>query len=311
MKSILLSNASRKFQTRPERADEKSNTSRPNTRQALSSGFQNIMPTKRNAQSLEAFRLNTTVAEEVGMIEEHIDIQTEDGLMNSFIVFPAEDGPHPVIFFYMDAPGKREELHDMARRLASTGYFVVLPNLFYRSSRDFYLQSRTPEALELMYAYMNTLNAKTSYTDTQAMLQFADQHAMADQARIGAVGYCMSGPIVVWAAAQFQDRFASIASVHGANMATSAPDSPHHMAAKLKCECYFACAQIDRWASAADIEKLEASLVAAKVNYTLEWFAQVEHGFVFPKREGIYNAAAAERHWEKLFQLFERTIKSR
>lgn len=101
------------------------------------------------------------------MIEEHIDIQTEDGPMNTFIVFPKEAGPHPLIFFYMDAPGKREELHDMARRLASAGYFVVLPNLFYRSSRDFYLKSRTPEALELMYSYMNTLSPKKSHSTGQ------------------------------------------------------------------------------------------------------------------------------------------------
>jgi len=243
------------------------------------------------------------------MIEEHIDIQTEDGLMNSFVAFPADEGPHPVVFFYMDAPGKREELHDMARRLAGAGYFVILPNLFYRSSRDFYLHSRTPEALEMMYGYMNTLNAHTSQIDTAALLQFAQSHAMANVSKLGAVGYCMSGPIVIWAASQFPDRFKSIASIHGANMATAATDSPHRMAEKLKCECYFACAEIDKWAPPGDIEILEASLLAAKVNYTLEWYPKAEHGFVFPKREGIYNADAAEHHWKGLFNLFERTIK--
>ena len=74
------------------------------------------------------------------MIEENIDIQTANGSMNTFVVFPEEDGPHPVVFFLMAAPGKRDELHDMARRLASVGYFVVLPNLYYRRSRDFYLK---------------------------------------------------------------------------------------------------------------------------------------------------------------------------
>jgi len=110
------------------------------------------------------------------MIEENIDIQTANGSMNTFVVFPEEDGPHPVIFFYMDAPGKREELHDMARRLASVGYFVVLPNLYYRRSRDFYLKERTPEAMDVMFGHMATLNAQTSQTDTQAMLKFVDTH---------------------------------------------------------------------------------------------------------------------------------------
>ena len=73
------------------------------------------------------------------MIERHIDIQTTDGEMNSFVVHPEEGGPHPVVLFYMDAPGKREELHDMARRIASVGYYVLLPNLYYRDVREFNL----------------------------------------------------------------------------------------------------------------------------------------------------------------------------
>ena len=243
------------------------------------------------------------------MIEEHIDIQTSNGLMNTFVVFPEEDGPHPVVFFYMDAPGKREELHDMARRLASVGYFVVLPNLYYRRSRDYHLKERSPEALAEMFGHMGALNAQTTQTDTQALLNFVDQHAMADHQRLGAVGYCMSGPFVMWAAAQFPQRFLSIASIHGANMATDAPDSPHRMASQIHCECYFACAEIDKWAPPADIQKLEASLISAKSNYRIEWYPKVEHGFVFPQRAGMYNAKAAERHWERLFSLFKKTLK--
>ena len=243
------------------------------------------------------------------MIEENIDIQTANGSMNTFVVFPEENSPHPVVFFYMDAPGKREELHDMARRLASVGYFVVLPNLYYRRSRDYYLKERTPEAMEVMFAHMASLNANTSQIDTAAMLKFVDNHAMADQAKIGAVGYCMSGPIVMWIAAQFPDRFQSIASIHGANMATEAPDSPHLMPPKIKCESYFACAEIDKWAPPADIQKLESSLLQAKSKFRIEWYPKVEHGFVFPQRAGMYNAQAAERHWERLFELFGRTLK--
>ena len=105
--------------------------------------------------------------------------------------------------------------------------------------------------------------------------------------------------------------FLSIASIHGANMATDAPDSPHRMAPKIQCECYFACAEIDKWAPPADIQQLEASLTAAKVKHRIEWYPQAEHGFVFPKREGIYKATAAERHWERLFSLFGRTLQTK
>ena len=81
------------------------------------------------------------------MIEQQIDIATADGAMNSFVVHPEEGGPFPVLLFYMDAPGKREELHEMARRLAAVGYFVVLPNLYYRKTREYWLKERSEAAM--------------------------------------------------------------------------------------------------------------------------------------------------------------------
>jgi carboxymethylenebutenolidase len=249
----------------------------------------------------------TTAAET--MIEHHLDLPTADGAMNTFVVHPEEGGPHPVVLFYMDAPGKREELHDMARRIAAVGYFVVLPNLYYRRSRDFRLTARTPEAMAPMYALMATLDAATTCCDTRAMLDYVDAQEAADMTRIGAVGYCMSGPIVVWAAAAFPQRLRCIASIHGANMATDAPDSPHRVAAQVRCESYFACAETDRWAPPADIQLLQAGLDAGSAPHRIEWYPGVEHGFVFPQRGAIYNRDAAERHWERLFSLFGRTLQ--
>jgi carboxymethylenebutenolidase len=161
-----------------------------------------------------------------------------------------------------------------------------------------------------MFGYMATLNARTTGVDTAALLQFVDAQPQANASRIGAVGYCMSGPFVMWAAAQFPGRFSSIASIHGANMATNQPDSPHLMAPRILCESYFACAEIDKWAPPADIQKLEAALKAAGTPHRIEWYPGVEHGFVFPLRTGIYNPTAAERHWERLFSLFGRTLKT-
>ena len=244
------------------------------------------------------------------MIEQHIDIPTADGAMNAFVVHPEEDAPHPVVLFYMDAPGKREELHDMARRLAAVGYFVVLPNLYYRQSRDFQLKERTEAGLAQMFGLMATLNAATTRCDTEALLQFVGAQAAADASRIGAVGYCMSGPFVMWAAAAFPDRLRCIASIHGACMATAAPDSPHRVAPQVRCESYFACAEIDKWAPPADIEQLQAALLAAGTPHRIEWYPAVEHGFVFPQRGAIYNRAAAERHWERLFSLFARNLQN-
>lgn len=228
--------------------------------------------------------------------------------MNTFVVCPEEGGPFPVVFFYMDAPGKREELHDMARRIAAVGYYVVLPNLYYRQTHDFELKERTEAAMAHMYTLMGSLNANSTRVDTAAMLQFADAQPRADATRVGAVGYRMSGPFVVWAGVAFPDRLRCVASIQGANMATDQPDSPHLVAAGLQCESYFACAETDVWAPPAHIEKLQASLLAAGVAHRIEWYPGVEHGFVFPQRGPIYSRPAAERHWERLFALFARTL---
>ena len=242
------------------------------------------------------------------MIEHHLDIATADGAMNSFVVHPEEGGPFPVVLFFMDAPGKREELHDMARRLASVGYFVVLPNLYYRRSRDYFLKERTEAGMAEMFAHMHMLDSATTAIDTRALLDFVDARSDADGRRIGAVGYCMSGPIVMWAAAAFPERLRVIASIHGANMATDKADSPHRIAAQVRCESYFACAEIDKWAPPADILKLQHALEAAGTPHRIEWYPGAQHGFVFPQRAGIYDRAAAERHWERLFSLFARNL---
>lgn len=241
------------------------------------------------------------------MIERHLDIPTADGAMNTFVVYPEENAPFPVVLFYMDAPGKREELHDMARRLASVGYYVVLPNLYYRRTRDYWLRERTEAAMAVMYEHMHATTIPMIVRDTDAMLKFVDAQPEADARRVGAIGYCMSGPFVMAAAAEFPDRIACIASIHGANMVTDQTDSPHRLAAKIRCESYFACAEIDKWAPPTDIAALEAALKEAGVPHRIEWYPGAEHGFVFPQRPA-YQRAGAERHWERLFDLFRRNL---
>jgi len=112
-----------------------------------------------------------------------------------------------------------------------------------------------------------------------------------------------------WAAATFPDRLRCVASIHGANMASAAPHSPHRMAPLVRCESYFACAEIDKWAPPADIAQLQEALQGAATPHRIEWYPAVEHGFVFPLRAGIYNKVAAERHWERLFSLFARNLQ--
>ena len=242
------------------------------------------------------------------MIEHHLDIQTADGVMNTFITHPEEGGPHPVVLFYMDAPGKREELHDMARRIATVGYYVVLPNLYYRQTREF-VMVRDEEGFKRMFAMMAHVTTPLVMRDTQALLDFVDGRKEADASRLGTVGYCMSGPLVFAAAAHFPARIKCAASIYGVRLATEDADSPHRDAHKVKGELYFGCAETDKYAPREMIDKLEAHLKSVPgLRSRVEWYPGTEHGFAFPLRDGIFHKPAAERHWERMFALFKRNL---
>jgi carboxymethylenebutenolidase len=245
------------------------------------------------------------------MIEKQIDLPTKAGTMDTFICHPERRGPWPAIIFYMDAPGIREELRDMARRLATVGYYVLLPNLYYRAGRGTTLDtsalSEGSTERARMWDLLKSLTNELVAEDTAAMLAFIDRQGEARQGPLGCVGYCMSGPFVFTAAGRFPDRFAATASIYGAGLMTDLPDSPHLLAPKIKGEIYFACAEIDKYAPLPLIAELKRVLEKADVKAEVEIFPGAEHGFAFPQRY-CYRKAAAETHWERLFDLFRRRL---
>ena len=246
------------------------------------------------------------------MIDQQIEIPTRDGTVTTFISHPERGGPFPVILFYMDAPGIREELRDMARRLATSGYYVVLPNMYYRAGvmelgpippdEDDPLRKR-------MFELMFSLTIPLVQQDTSDLLDFIATQPAASQGKIGCVGYCMSGQHAVSAAVQFPDRVAAAASIYGTHLMTDRPDSPHVTAKKAKAELYFACAEVDRWAPIEMIAPLRKALTDDGVDAEVELYPGVHHGFAFPKRP-VYDKAAAERHWERLLALYRRRLGS-
>jgi carboxymethylenebutenolidase len=242
------------------------------------------------------------------MIERELDIQTNDGLMNTFITYPEEGGPFPVVLFLMDAPGKRDELHDMARRLGTAGYYVVLPNLYYRRVRAF-ASDGTPASRAVMFEHMNSLTNALVCEDAQAIFDFiAGETEFARAGSVGCVGYCMSGPFAFAAAAAFPQRIAAAASIHGVRLFTDAPDSPHRRADAIAGELYIGCAEFDDWAPKEMVEKLDAHLRSTGIDYRIEWYPGAHHGFVFPRRMAVYDKPSAERHWERLLAMFRRRL---
>ena len=245
------------------------------------------------------------------MHERQLDIETKDGKMSTFIVHPERGGPHPIILFYMDAPAIREELRDMARRIATTGYYVMLPNLYYRSGvmelGRIPMDPNAPERKRMM-ELMGSLSIAKIMDDTDAMLAFATNDKAASQGKAGAVGYCMSGQYAINAAACHPDRIAAAASIYGVRLITGQPDSPHVVAQKAKAELYFACAETDHWMPRDQVEPLRQALKDAGAKAEVEIYPGTEHGFAFPARP-VYDKPAAERHWERLFALFARNLK--
>ena len=244
------------------------------------------------------------------MIEQQIDIPTKDGKTTTFICHPEREGPHPTILFYMDAPAIREELRDMARRLASVGYYVMLPNLYYRSGvmelADLGITDMDAWRAK-MFELMESLSMTMIMEDTDALLDYAGTQSVADTSRVGCVGYCMSGQYSVNAAARHPERIFAAASIYGVRLVTDKPDSPHLAPAKTGAELYFGCAETDHWAPPEMVEALGKAMAGA--NAEVELYPGVEHGFAFPQRP-VYNKQAAERHWERLFSLFRRRLQA-
>lgn len=241
------------------------------------------------------------------MIEKNEIIKTSDGNMNTFVVHPDVDNKLPLVVFFMDAPGKREELHDMARRIASSGYYVLLPDLYYRFEPGF-VTDFTEESRKIMFSYMHSLNFNMIINDFESLLNHAENDSVCNHSLVGTVGYCMSGPFVFRLAAEFPDLIKSTASIHGVSLFTNDKDSPHIYAKEISGEIYFACAENDSYAPTEMINNLDNYLNNLNINYKIEVYPGTGHGFVFPERLGMYNEKAAEIHWTKLLDLFHRNL---
>lgn len=243
------------------------------------------------------------------MLDQESHIDTADGRMDIFVTCPREGGACPVVLFYMDAPGIREELRDMARRIAAEGYFVVLPNLYYRT-----VQTSSPEYAEApmdkRIAHAGHITNRLVMQDLDAILGFVDSEPRADSGSIGAVGFCMSGAFVFAAAGTYPDRIKCAASVYGVNLVTDSDDSPHRLADRVAGELYFACAEDDDYVPGEVIDRLVDHLAGTASNYRIDWYPGTRHGFAFVERADAYDRVSAERLWEQLFALFDRNLRS-
>jgi len=240
-----------------------------------------------------------------------VNIKTADGLCDCYTYGAPGDAPAPAVIFYMDGLGIRPELRAMAQRLASNGYFVLLPNLYYRAGEYPPIKVATmltdeSERNRMLALVQSVTNAGT-VTDTTAFLDFLGTEPRVKGAKVGCVGYCMGGALALTAAGTFAQRMAAAASIHGANLATDRPDSPHLLAPKIRGKVYVGVAEIDPWLQPGETDRLRAALEAAGTDYTMEVYPGVQHGFAADGTP-MYDRDAAERHWQRILALFRETL---
>lgn len=242
-----------------------------------------------------------------------IEITTAEGICPSYVFRPAAgSGPWPGVLVYMDGVGIRPTMLELGVRLAKSGYFVLLPDLYYRSGPYEAMDAKTvfsdPEQRKrLVEKFSSHISQAKVMSDTRAFLDYLATEPDVKAGGIGVTGYCMGGRMALTAAGTFPDRIVAAASFHGSQLASDAPDSPHLLAPQMKARLYVAGAIED--ASFPDEMKqhLEKALTDAGVEHVVETYP-AKHGWVFSDTP-IYDAAASERHWRELLALFEAELR--
>ncbi len=239
------------------------------------------------------------------MIERQVEVTTPEGEMTTFVLHPEHDGPHPVVLYLMDAPSIRPALKDMASRLASAGYYVLLPYLFYRGGpfREF---DMSDEDMHARQELRGTVTPTTIVSDASALLALAASDDAARDGDVGAVGFCMSGGLAISVARALPDRVTAAASIHGAWLVRDTPDSPHLGLGSVRAEVHLAWCDDDPTAPAEDLATMRSALDATGITYTLDFHTDAVHGFA--PRGPRWNRAASELHWERVHSLLRRNL---
>jgi carboxymethylenebutenolidase len=244
---------------------------------------------------------------------QQVAIPTPDGEARAYTFHPEGEDPFPGVIFFMDGPGIRPALFQMCERLAGNGYFVLLPDMFWRVGP--YEPINIAEAFRddasrraFFAKFMSSTDPEKSTRDTGAFLDWMSKQQGANGGKVGCTGYCMGGALSLRAAGNFPDRIVAAAAFHGGRLATDAPDSPHLLAPNIKAKVYVAGADEDAGFLPEQADRLRAALDAANVDNVVEIYKGAKHGYAPPDMP-VYDKDASERHWREMLKLFGETLK--
>ncbi|MBD16423.1 MAG: dienelactone hydrolase [Planctomycetaceae bacterium] len=248
------------------------------------------------------------VANAMAVTESGVTVTTPDGNADCYFVHPAT-GKHPAVLVWPDIFGLRPAFQKMGKRLAESGYTVLVVNPYYRRGDASIVPAGAsfsdPDTSKLLFGLAGSLSATTNTTDARAFIDWLDAQQPVDTTRkIGTTGYCMGGPIVMRTAAAVPDRIGAGASFHGGGLVTDQPDSPHLLVPKMKAHFLFAMAENDDEKDPTAKEILREVYAKAGLPAEIEVYEGAMHGWC-PPDSRVYNERQAERAWKRLLALLD------
>ena len=251
------------------------------------------------------------VANAQAVTETDVEVATADGVADCYFVHPSS-GSHAAVIIWPDILGLRPAFRAMGKRLAQSGYSVLVVNPFYRDARSPVVEEGasfgTPEVRNHVLPMARNLNADTHFTDSLAMVSWLDQQGAVDTSRkIGTTGYCMGGPMVMRNMAAVPGRMGAGATFHGGGLATDADNSPHLLIPAMRASMLHCVAENDDENDPEAKDTLRQSYAAAGISAEIEVYEGTLHGWCPPDSQ-VYNEAQAERAWSRLLNLFETAL---
>jgi len=245
------------------------------------------------------------------VMEMDVEIDTPDGTADCYFVHPS-GGSHAAVLIWPDILGLRPAFRAMGKRLAQSGYSVLVVNPFYRSARSPVVAEgasfQDPAVAAIVRPMAGQLNSATHVTDARAFVAWLDQQATVDSGRkIGTMGYCMGGPIVMRTAAALPERIGAGGSFHGGGLATDAPDSPHLGIPNMDAHLLIAVAANDDEREPETKDVLREAFAAADVEAEIEVYQGANHGWCVPD-SAVYHEAQAERAWGRMLAIFDTAL---
>jgi carboxymethylenebutenolidase len=247
------------------------------------------------------------VANALDVTDADVNIMTPDGTADCYFVHPAS-GTAPGVLMWPDIFGLRPAFRQMAKRLAESGYAVLVVNPFYRTQKAPTADQGAATPIQQVLPLAQTLNETTHMTDAKAFIGWLDKQAsVAKNRKMGTQGYCMGGPMAFRTAAAMPGRVGAVATFHGGGLVTTMPDSPHLQAATSKAQFLVAIAESDDKRAPTDKTVMRETFDKAHLQAEIEVYAGAAHGWC-PPDTSVYNEAQAEKAWSRLLVLYGKAL---